>query len=135
VNNTIVNPSAPAVANDNTNCIAPFSGSVNLTTTGISYLWSNGAITEDLSGLAAATYTVTLTDAGGCTATASATVNDAIVTPSASTSPTANTNCVAPFNGAVTLTSNGTSFVWSNSSITQNLTTVGAATYTVTVTV
>jgi gliding motility-associated-like protein len=134
VNNATVNPSATAVANDNTNCIAPFSGSVNLTTTGISYLWSNGAITEDLSGLAAATYTVTVTGAGGCTATASATVNDATVTPSASASPTANSNCVAPFNGAVTLTTTWTAYSWSNGSSSQNLSGLAAATYTVTLT-
>ncbi len=50
--------------------IAPRGGIVNY-----SYLWSNGATSEDIGGLAAGTYTVSLTDGVGCTATLSRTVN------------------------------------------------------------
>ncbi|MEY3051620.1 MAG: hypothetical protein RLY31_1405, partial [Bacteroidota bacterium] len=45
-------------------------GAVNLTTdcaTNPSFLWSTGAVTEDLSGLLPGSYSVTITDANGCT--------------------------------------------------------------------
>lgn len=56
----------------NATCTSFSNGSINLTASGqngaVTYLWSTGATSEDLSGLAAATYTVTATDAMGCMA-------------------------------------------------------------------
>ena len=47
-------------------------GSINITPVGgvapYTYLWSNGATTQDLQNLAAGSYLVTITDAGGCLA-------------------------------------------------------------------
>ena len=62
-----------------TSCQGSTNGSINLTTAGgaptpFTFQWSNGASTEDLSNLAAGTYTVTVTTAG-CSATASYTVS------------------------------------------------------------
>ncbi len=53
-------------------------GAIDLTPQGVTpftYAWSNGANTEDISGLTAATYTVTFTDNNGCSATDDYTIN------------------------------------------------------------
>ncbi len=42
----------------------------------LSYSWSNGATTEDIGGLSAGIYSVFLTDANSCTASASDTINE-----------------------------------------------------------
>jgi len=70
----VVNESAPNANN----------GSIDQTAVGgtlpYTYLWSNGATTQDLTGLAGGVYTVTVTDANGCTKTASFTVNTSVGT-------------------------------------------------------
>src|SRR6185295_896686 len=62
-------------------CNGGTTGSINLSVSGgtgtYTYAWSNGAVTEGLSGLVAGTYTVTVTDASGCTAQLPVTVNQA----------------------------------------------------------
>jgi hypothetical protein len=47
---------------------------LNATSGFSSYVWSNGAITESMSVAVAGTYTVTVTNSDGCTATASTTI-------------------------------------------------------------
>jgi PKD repeat protein len=68
INTTVVNASSSGADN----------GSVTLHVCGGSppytFYWSNGAQTENLNPTPAGTYTVTVTDSGGCTQTASATV-------------------------------------------------------------
>lgn len=57
-------------------------GAVNLTVTGgtasYTYLWSNNATTEDVTGLMPATYTVNITDANGCSTTSTFIVRGAV---------------------------------------------------------
>ncbi|MEZ4979098.1 MAG: HYR domain-containing protein, partial [Chitinophagales bacterium] len=52
-----------------------------------SFSWSNGASTEDISALTPGSYTVNVTDASGCSANASYTVNNGDVTPPTITCP------------------------------------------------
>ena len=60
-------------------CNGSNTGSIDLTATGnptITYQWSNGAITEDLTNLKAGTFTVTTTDGDGCEETRSVTITE-----------------------------------------------------------
>ena len=100
-------------------CNGASNGSVELSvsggTTPYSYVWSNGATTEDLSSVSVGTYTVTVTDANGCTTTASATVSQ----PSALTvSLDSENETCAGNDGTATVAATGGngdySFEWSN---------------------
>src|SRR5690606_10058093 len=92
--------SASGVAT-NVSCNGGSNGTIDLTVTGgtapYGFVWSNTATTEDMTGLSAGTYDVTVTDAKGCTTTASVTVNEPTVL-SASISSQTNVLC----NGAAT---------------------------------
>ncbi|MGH7452247.1 MAG: SprB repeat-containing protein, partial [bacterium] len=114
-------------------------GSVDLTVSGgtspYTFAWSNGATSEDLAAVPAGTYSVTVTDAHGCTATASATVNQPAQL--VATAVATDAQCFGS-NGSVNLTVNGGTspytFAWSNGATSEDLAAVPAGTYSVTVT-
>lgn len=150
---TITQPAAAlglsAVAT-NVTCNGLGNGNINLTVTGgtapYTYLWSNGATTEDISGLVPGTYSVTVTDANGCTATLSRGItqpNPLTLTVSA-VNPTCaalNPPAYSTFDGSITLSvSGGTgpfTFNWDDLTTPpepQNRANLGPGTYNVTVT-
>lgn len=121
-------------------CAGEASGSIDLTVSGgtppASFLWSNGATTEDLEGLTAGTYTVSVTDINGCTTSGSAEVGEAptlllnaLVT---------DLSCNGDSSGAVVLGVSGGvapyTYLWSNGSTEADLTAVAAGIYSVVVT-
>ncbi len=77
---TVNEPTAltSGIAVTNAACFGENTGSLDLTVSGgtspYSFLWSNGATTEDISNLAAGTYSVVITDANGCVKNDEATV-------------------------------------------------------------
>lgn len=144
---TIAQPAAPlTVSTTQTNvlCFGGSTGAINLTPVGgtapYTYSWSNGAVTQDLSGLVAGTYTVIVNDAsgssGGCTATTTVTITQPAA-PLTLTSTQVNVACNAGSTGSIDLTpAGGTApytYLWSNGSTNQDITGLIAGTYTVTV--
>lgn len=115
-------------------------GGVNLSVSGATppytYKWSNTATTEDLSGVTPGTYSVTVTDFFGCTATTSAVVTNNNIPINISVAPTDNTSCASP-NGALDITvapaGSGYNFSWSNAATTEDISGVPAGNYSVTV--
>ncbi len=113
-------------------------GAVELTVTppdNYTYSWSNGATTQNLMNVFEGTYTVTVTDADGCSATASATVMN--WTSGFSLSGTTTNPTAGQSNGAIDLTvtpSGSYTYTWSNGATTEDLSNLDAGTYDVTVT-
>lgn len=138
----MVNAGSQIVVTDsvtNANCYGT-TGSVALTITGGTapyvYEWSNGGATVNISNVSAGTYNVTITDANGCSAIASGTVNtpQQIVSSALAVAVT----CFGATDGRVTLTTIGGTppylYQWSNGATTQNLINLPAGTDSVIVT-
>lgn len=133
--NIAVNASSMPVS-----CNGNNDGSVGLSVNGgaapYTFSWNSGQQVAALNNLTAGTYTVTVTDANGCTAVASTTVNE----PTSITSSINSTNagCAGENNGSITLNVNGGtpgySYDWSNGATIQNISGLSAGTYTVTIT-
>ena len=119
-------------------CFGGNDGALDLTTffgtPPYTYLWSNGATTEDISGLSFEIYSLTVTDANGCIGT----IADRPFTASELIASCTSTDETSGNNGTIDLTvSGGTSpytYVWNNGATTQDLTGLASGTYTVTIT-
>lgn len=126
--------------NTNVSCFGGNNGTALASSTGgtgsATYLWSNGANTASITGLAVGNYTVTATDGNSCTASSSVTVTEPqLLTLSATP---ANVSCFSGSNGTVTTaTTGGTGnkgYLWNTGATAVNLTGTTAGSYTVTVT-
>ncbi len=140
--NILNQPNNPTVSITATGTTCELSnGSVNTTVTGgvspFTYLWSDGSTTQNLTNIPAGAYTVTVTGTNGCTATASANVNNVNPPINVTGVTTPNTTCLATGNGAINITVSpaGTyTYNWSNSSTAEDQTNLSPGTYVVTVT-
>ena len=133
-------PASPALSATTTSASCGSSnGAINLSLAGgtgpFTYAWSNGANTQDLSGIPAGTYTVTVTGAANCQTIGSFSVSNVSAPTVAGVSSLV--SCPGGNNGGVNITPTGTgpfTYAWSNGNTTQDLVNVPAGSYTVTVT-
>lgn len=140
----IINQPASAlssvVSSINPSCYEANTGSIDITPSGgtspYTYLWSTGAITQDLSSLASGTYNITITDANGCTTTNSRSLTQP--TAITGTDVVTNTNCNPGNTGSVDISPTGGTpgytYLWSNAAVTQDISGLAAGNYAVTVT-
>jgi hypothetical protein len=95
-------------------------------------LWSTGATTQSITVSTAGSFTVTVTDAGGCSATSAA---FAVAASPAQTTPTISGPSTFCAGATITLTSSSaTGNLWSTGATTQSITVSAAGSFSVTVT-
>ena len=98
------------------------------------YNWNNGSTTQNLEGVGGGTYSVTVTDANSCVATASVTVNEPEeLTSELSAGTIACNGSTTDITNTVSGGTTPITYEWNNGANTQNLTGVVAGTYSVTV--
>jgi hypothetical protein len=121
-----------------TACVGNNIGAIDITVTGgtapYSYLWANGATTEDLSALASGIQRLTVTDANGCRATSIVNVfKQGFQVASQALPPT----CSGESNGSIALTPNGVppyTYLWSTGETASSISQLSNGLYSVTVT-
>jgi gliding motility-associated-like protein len=141
-NIVISNTNGPALtqlSQSNVNCFGASTGSIDISITGgvlpYTFSWSNGAISEDVSGLTAGDYTVTVTDANNCTATELYTITQ--LTALTINATVTNVGCVANSGSVSTNVTGGTTpytYNWNNGITTASINSLGAGNYSLTVT-
>jgi len=134
--NPTASSSAAAVA-----CFGGTTGTATVTPSGgtspYTYLWSNGGTSASITGLAAATYNVTVTDSHNCKAYASSVVTQPATAVNGSITSSTNVSCYGLTNGSATAAgSGGTSpytYTWSSGALVATATGLASGTYTVTI--
>jgi hypothetical protein len=139
----LTQPATPVILTEthiDNSCSAGITGSINLSVAGgvgpYTYLWNNNATSQDLFNLSSGLYTVQVTDALGCVTPLSIPIAD----------PTnginvlgviSNVACYGFGTGSINITASGGlpgyTYLWSNGSVTEDISFLVAGTYSVNV--
>ena len=127
-------------SHSNETCVGSMDGQVAVSTSGgaglMTFLWSNGATTFTVNNLSVGTYTVTVTDENGCTATGSEIIElspEGIWVDITTTNTCINGN-TGTANAVVTTGVSPYTYAWSNGATTDSISGLSAGDYTITVT-
>lgn len=140
---TVTQPAILALSSTVTavSCGGTATGAIGVTPSGgtapYTYFWKPGnQTTSSITSQLAGTYTVTVTDFNGCTATAINTITEP--TPLVLSLDSTNVSCNGGANGSITSTVTGGqtnySYAWSSGQTSPNLSSIAAGVYTLTVT-
>lgn len=131
---TVTNISCNGLCNGSVSNVSVSGGTAPYT-----YAWSNGATTANISSLCAGTYTLTITDAGGCTLNLPTAI--VITAPTAISLPNptvTNVTCFNAANGSITVAPTGGTtpytYAWSNGATTATINSLAPGSYTATIT-
>ena len=139
--NEPINPLSASLIITNVGCFGQNSGEIDLTVTGgtpnYTYLWNNNSVSEDLSGVGSGFYSVTVTDAKGCTTFISDMVNQPVSNVQISAL-ISDVTCNGFNDGSIDLSvSGGTSpytFLWNHGPVTEDVDSLPAGAYQVLIT-
>lgn len=139
---TVIEPSLLTLSSipSNPSCAGSINGAIDITVSGgtspFTYIWSNGATTQDITDLTENTYTVSVTDQNNCTATSAASIIEPdLLTASADVTLA---SCHGGASGSIMITPDGGtlpySYLWSDGATTQNRTGLPGGNYSLTLT-
>ena len=123
-------------------CNGGSDGVANVTASGgtgpYSYIWSNGSTDEQLSGVPAGTYNVTVTDDNNCTSVSSVVISEPATGVSVSVTSVADPDCEGATTGSITASAAGGvgpyMYLWSDGQTGATASGLSAGTYVVTAT-
>ncbi len=131
ITSTITSTATTCGANTGSATVTPTNGIANY-----SYVWNSGGTTDAITGLGAGGYQVTITDANGCSGTATTNVT-APGGPSA-TQVTTDVTCNGAANGAINVTTTGGTgtiiYLWNPTASTEDISALPGGNYTLTIT-
>lgn len=123
-------------------CYGTASGSISVIasggTPGYTYEWSNGITTSTNNPVTAGIYTVTISDAAGCSTVGQVTISEPPTYVSLHVDSIISVECIGGTTGAIYITTqggtSGYTYFWNNNQLTEDMQNLSSGTYMVTVT-